>query len=308
MGKIAFIFPGQGAQYIGMGKDFYEEFETARDIFDNASNILGIDMKELIFEENDRLNQTEYTQPAMVTTCTAILSQIKNLGYTPDFYAGLSLGEYMAVIGSGILNFKEALQIVRQRGMLMDNAVPAGIGAMSAVLGLDKEVIESVCDSIRGIVSIANYNCPGQIVITGEKAAVLEASEKLKEQGAKRVLPLNVSGPFHSLMLKEAGDKLFKILDETPINTPRAGYISNVTAGLVAEKEEIKELLAKQVYSPVRFWQCIETLIEQGVDTFIEIGPGKTLSGFIKKIDKSLHVINIEKTGDLEKLKEVMPC
>lgn len=308
MGKIAFIFPGQGAQYIGMGKDFYEEFETARDIFDNASNILGIDMKELIFEENDRLNQTEYTQPAMVTTCTAILSQIKNLGYTPDFYAGLSLGEYMAVIGSGILNFNEALQIVRQRGILMDNAVPAGIGAMSAVLGLDKEVIESVCDSIQGIVSIANYNCPGQIVITGEKAAVLEASEKLKEQGAKRVLPLNVSGPFHSLMLKEAGDKLFKILDETPINIPRAGYISNVTAGLVAEKEEIKELLAKQVYSPVRFWQCIETLIEQGVDTFIEIGPGKTLSGFIKKIDKSLHVINIEKTGDLEKLKEVMPC
>lgn len=308
MGKIAFIFPGQGAQYIGMGKDFYEEFESVRDIFDTASNILKIDMKELIFEENDRLNQTEYTQPAMVTTCMAILSYIKSLGYTADIYAGLSLGEYMAVIGSGILDFSETLQIVRQRGILMDNAVPAGIGAMSAVLGLDKEVIEHVCESVEGIVSIANYNCPGQIVITGEKAAVLEASEKLKEQGAKRVLPLNVSGPFHSLMLQEAGNKLYQILDSASINTPTAGYISNVTAGLVTDQVQIKELLAKQVYSPVRFWQCVETMIERGVDTFIEIGPGKTLSGFIKKIDKSLHVINIEKTGDLEKLKEVMPC
>jgi [acyl-carrier-protein] S-malonyltransferase len=179
---------------------------------------------------------------------------------------------------------------------------------MSAILGLNKEVVESVCESVQGIVGVANYNCPGQIVITGEKTAVSKASEKLMEQGAKRVLPLKVSGPFHSPMLKEAGDKLYEILSKTPINTPEAGYISNVTAGLVTDTELIKELLAKQVYSPVRFWQCVETMIEQGVDTFIEIGPGKTLSGFIKKIDKSLKVINIEKTGDLEKLKEIIPC
>lgn len=308
MGKIAFIFPGQGAQYIGMGKDFYEEFESSRDIFDTASNILQMDMKELIFEENDRLNQTEYTQPAMLTTCIAILSQVIKEGFTPDFYAGLSLGEYGAVIGSGILKFSEGIQIVRQRGMLMERAVPAGLGAMSAVLGLEGPVVEAVCESTQGIVGVANYNCPGQIVISGEKTAVALASEKLIEQGAKRVLPLNVSGPFHSPMLKEAGEKLYEILDKASLETPKAGYISNVTAGLETETERIKELLAKQVYSPVRFQQCVETMIAQGADTFIEIGPGKTLSGFVKKIDKTLKIINIEKTGDLEKLKEVMPC
>lgn len=308
MGKIAFIFPGQGAQYIGMGKDFYEEFDTAREVFDTASDVLQIDMRKLIFEENDRLHQTEYTQPAMVTTCMAILTQVAAAGYTPDIYAGLSLGEYGAVIGSGILDFKEGIQIVRQRGMLMEGAVPKGIGAMSAVLGLDKEVIESVCESAKGIVGIANYNCPGQIVISGEKQAVAAVSETLMTKGAKRVLPLNVSGPFHSPMLKEAGDKLYEILNKASVNNPKTGYLSNVTASLETDKENIKTLLAKQVYSPVRWQQCVETMIEQGVDTFIEIGPGKTLSGFIKKIDKSLKVINIEKTGDLEKLKEIIPC
>lgn len=308
MGKIAFIFPGQGTQYIGMGKDFYEEFESAREVFETASDILQMDMKELIFEENEKLNQTEYTQPAMITTCIAILRQIQKEGYTPDIYAGLSLGEYAAVIGSGILDFSQGIKIVRTRGILMESSVPQGLGAMSAVLGLEGDVVESVCESIDRIVGVANYNCPGQIVISGEKEAVAIASEELTARGAKRVIPLNVSGPFHSPMLQSAGDKLYDILDKASFNTPSKGYISNVTASLESDKEQIKSLLAKQVYSSVRWQQCIETMITQGVDTFVEIGPGKTLAGFIKKIDKTLKVINIEKVGDLEKLKEIIPC
>ncbi|MDF2586597.1 MAG: malonyl CoA-acyl carrier protein transacylase [Anaerocolumna sp.] len=305
MGKIAFIFPGQGAQYIGMGKDFYEKFEESKEIFDKASDILNINMTELIFQENDKINITEYTQIAMVTTCVALLTQVQKLGIKPDICAGLSLGEYPAMIASGVMSFDEGIKIVRTRGLLMQEAVQPGAGAMAAVLGMDNEVIEKVCEETEGVVIIANYNCPGQVVISGEAKAVDHASETLTKLGAKRVIKLNVSGPFHSPMLQEAGEKLYESLKDINITDPVVPYIANVTAESINQKVNIRDLLAKQVYSSVKWQQSVETMIALGVDTFIEIGPGKTLSAFVKKIDKSLKVLNIEKVEDLDKLQEV---
>lgn len=308
MGKTAFIFPGQGAQYIGMGKDFYERYEDSKQVFEEASQILGIDMAALVFEENDKINITEYTQIAMVTTCMAILAQVVKFGIKPELQAGLSLGEYPALMASGVLSFSEGIKVVRQRGILMQEAVAPGAGAMSAVLGMENALIEKICEETEGIVTVANYNCPGQLVISGEKHAVAAASEALLNNGAKRVIPLNVSGPFHSPMLKEAGDKLYEVLNSVQINDPVTPYTANVNAEIINNKEEIQTLLAKQVYSSVKWQQSVEHMIANGVDTFIEIGPGKTLSGFIKKIDRSLKVINIEKVEDLDKLQEVTAC
>jgi [acyl-carrier-protein] S-malonyltransferase len=308
MGKTAFIFPGQGAQYIGMGKDFYDNYEESKEIFKEASQILGIDMAALCFEENDKINITEYTQIAMVTTCIAILAQVVKSGIKPELCAGLSLGEYPALIASGVLSFSEGIKIVRQRGILMQEAVAPEAGAMSAVLGMENALIEKVCEETEGTVTVANYNCPGQLVISGEKNAVEAASEALIKNGAKRVIPLKVSGPFHSPMLKAAGDKLYEVLGGVQINDPVIPYTANVNAEIIKNKEEIQTLLAKQVYSSVKWQQSVEHMIASGVDTFIEIGPGKTLSGFIKKIDRSCKVINIEKVEDLEKLQEAAVC
>lgn len=305
MDKIALIFPGQGAQYIGMGKDFYDTYDDSKEIFHKATSILGIDMAKLVFEENDNINITEYTQIAMVTTCIAMLLQVQKLGIKPSACAGLSLGEYPAMIASGVMSFEEAIQVVRQRGILMQEAVKPGLGAMSAVLGLDAETIEEVCKETPGIVIVANYNCPGQIVISGEKQAVEAAGEALKNKGAKRVVPLNVSGPFHSPMLKEAGEKLASELDKITLQDPNPSYVANVNAEFIYSKENIKELLAKQVYSSVKWQQSVETMIAAGITTFIEIGPGKTLSSFIKKIDKTCKVLNVEKVEDLDKLQEL---
>lgn len=308
MSKIAFMFPGQGAQYIGMAQDFYEQFEESKEVFQKATQLLGFSMEDLCFKENDQLNITEYTQVAMLTASTAILRKVESLGIAPDFTVGLSLGEYNALIASNVMTFEDAVRVVRQRGILMQNAVPVGLGAMSAVLGAKKEVIEAVCEETEGIVSIANYNCPGQIVISGEKEAVQKAGEALKEQGAKRVIPLNVSGPFHSKMLQTAGEELVKVLEDVTIHKPKVPYVANVNAKLIQEEQGIKELLGEQVSSSVRFEQSIETLLEQGVTTFIEMGPGKTLSGFVKKVNRSVNIINIEKVEDLEKLKEIVKC
>lgn len=305
MSKIAFIFPGQGAQVCGMGQDFYEQTETGKKIFDMASGLLGFSMPELCFTPNDRLDITEYTQAAMVTASIAMMEVLKErTGVKPDVAAGLSLGEYPAMVAAGVMSAEDAIKTVRQRGILMQEAVPVGIGSMAAVLAMDAEKIEEVIAPIEGV-QIANYNCPGQIVISGKKEAVEAASEKLKEAGAKRVLPLNVSGPFHSSMLVEAGEKLGKVLEDVEVHEPVIPYAANVTAEYVTRAEEVKPLLERQVYSSVKWQQSVERMIADGVDRFVEIGPGKTLTGFVKKISRDVKAVNIEKLDDLEKLKEL---
>ena len=304
MGKIAFLFPGQGAQVTGMGKDFYDEYAIAKEVFDTAKNNTDVDVADICFTENDKLNITEYTQIALLTTEVAILKVILDKGIKPDYCAGLSLGEYGALAAANVMDDADLFKVIRKRGLFMQNAYPVG-GAMSAVLGLDADVISDVLKSVDGIVSIANDNCPGQIVITGEENAVAKASEKLVEKGAKRCIALNVSGPFHSELLKGAGEQLGEVLANININEPAVPYLSNVTADVVDNKDNIKDLLTKQVYSPVRFRESVLKLKDLGVDTFIEIGPGKTLAGFIRRIDKDLKVINIEKIEDIDKLSDI---
>ena len=298
MNKIAFLFPGQGAQKVGMGQDFYEKFSSAREIFDQASQWLSMDMKELCFEKNDRLNLTEYTQAALVTTCLAMEKVVEEYGIYPDVTAGLSLGEYCAIAVSGGISVKDAITTVRKRGILMEQAVPAGIGSMAAVMGLDGDKIEAVIAGTKA--EIANYNCPGQIVITGPKAAVEEASIKLKEAGARRVIPLAVSGPFHSSMLQDAGKKLGEELAEVEFSELKIPYVTNVTAEYITDISRTKDLLSKQISSSVRWQQSVEKMIKEGVDTFVEIGPGKTLTGFMKKIAPDVETYSIQKVEDLE--------
>ncbi len=301
MSKIAFIYPGQGAQVCGMGQDFYEQTESGKQVFDLASKLLGFSVPELCFEKNDRLDITEYTQAAMVTTSIAMTKVLEEKGIKPDVTAGLSLGEYCALYAAGVISEADAIFTVRQRGILMQEEVPVGQGAMAAVLAMDAAAIEAVIADMEGV-QIANYNCPGQIVISGKTEAVKEACEKLKEAGAKRTILLNVSGPFHSRMLTGAGEKLSKVLENVEVHIPVIPYVANVTAEYVTDKEQVKPLLTKQVFSSVRWQQSVETMIAQGVDKFIEIGPGKTLAGFIKKINKTVKVLNIEKLEDVDKV------
>ncbi|RGW17371.1 [acyl-carrier-protein] S-malonyltransferase [Ruminococcus sp. AF13-28] len=303
MSKIAFVFPGQGAQYTGMAKDFYEKFPVSREVFEKASKVSGLDIKTLCFEENKNLNITEYTQIAMLTAEIAILRAVEEAGIHSQVNAGLSLGEYGALAASGVMREEDAFAIVRKRGILMQEAYPTG-GAMSAILGTDVELIEKICEETPGIVSIANYNCPGQIVITGEEKAVLTAGEALKAAGARRVIPLKVSGPFHCELLKEAGKKLGEELEKIEIQTFAIPYVTNVTAQYVTESDHVKNLLVKQVSSSVRWQQCVEQMINDGVDTFIEIGPGKTLTGFLKKINRNVKALHIEKIEDLEAVRK----
>ena len=305
MSRIAFIFPGQGAQVCGMGQDFYEQTETGKKIFDKASGLLGFSMPELCFEKNDRLDRTEYTQSAMVTAGIAMMRVLEEKGIKPDVAAGLSLGEYCALAAAGVMSDEDAICTVRQRGILMQEAVPVGEGAMAAILALDAAAIEAVTGAMEGV-WIANYNCPGQIVISGKKAAVEEACEKLKAAGAKRALLLNVSGPFHSGMLTVAGEKLAQVLADVEIYTPRIPYVANVNAQFVTTAEPVKDLLTRQVSSSVRWQQSVEAMINDGVDTFIEIGPGRTLAGFMKKISKEVKTMNVEKLEDIEKVVEAL--
>lgn len=301
MSKIAFIFPGQGAQKAGMGKDFYEKSEIAAQVFDKACELLNIDMKALCFEENDLLDQTEYTQAALVTTCLSICAVLKERGLEPEVTAGLSLGEYCAIATAGGMSMEDAIATVRKRGILMQNAVPDGRGSMAAVLGLKAEEIERVLDGIDGA-SIANYNCPGQIVITGWKESVEKAAESLKKAGAKRVLPLNVSGPFHSPLLQNAGQELMEVLETIEMYPLHIPYVTNVTAKYVHDIRKTKELLARQVASSVRWQQSVENMIAEGADTFVEVGPGKTLAGFMRKINKDVKVYNVGTWEDVDKV------
>lgn len=287
MGKIAFVFPGQGAQAVGMGKDVYEHSEKAKEVFDKASEAVGLDLKALCFEENDDINITEFTQVCLLTTSVAIMEELLSRGIRPDVAGGLSLGEYCALVAAGSMNYVDAAKAVRKRGIFMQEEVPAGEGGMAAILGMDaKEIDEHIASFDK--VQVANYNCPGQIVISGETEQVKKAADVLKEAGAKRAVLLNVSGPFHSSMLSGAGVKLKAILDELTILKPQIPYVANVTGGYVTEQEDIEPLLVKQVSNSVRWQQSVETMVNSGVDTFVEIGPGKTLAGFNKKISKAI--------------------
>ena len=305
MGKTAVIFPGQGAQYVGMAKDFYDNFEDSKNVFDEADEVLDIELKKICFEENDDINKTEYTQPAMVAAEVAIYEHLKNAGLKADVFAGLSLGEYSALVAAGAMTLADGIKTVRRRGILMQNEVPLGMGGMAAVIAMDADRIAEICENTPGKVQIANYNCPGQIVISGEAEAVKTASAALAEAGAKRVIPLNVSGPFHSQMLVPAGEKLYDFLQGVEVAEGFVPYYCNADAEEITDASKVKELLKRQVYSSVRWQQTIENMIADGVDTFIEVGPGKTLTGFMKKINREVKSINIATVDDLAKLEEL---
>ena len=285
-----------------MGQDFYEKYPSARQIFDQASQWLSLDMKALCFEKNDRLNLTEYTQAALVTTCLAMEKVVEECGLHPDITAGLSLGEYCAIAVSGGMSVKDAIVTVRKRGILMEHAVPAGEGSMAAVIGLDADKIQNAIAGTKA--EIANYNCPGQIVITGKKSAVEQAVEALKAAGVRRCVMLNVSGPFHSPMMIPAGEALDQEMADMQWSELKIPYVTNVTAEYVTDIHETRALLAKQVASSVRWQASMERMIVDGVDTFVEIGPGKTLAGFMRKINRNAKVYTVNTVEDAQKVIE----
>lgn len=293
--KTAFIFSGQGAQYPGMGKELYEQEPIVRQTFAQASEVLGYDMADLCFTENDQLNQTEYTQPAILTVSIAFWRVLAEKGFQADALAGLSLGEYSALVASGAIDFQTAVALVAKRGAYMTQAAPQGTGKMVAVMNTPIETIEECCRKASkvGIVAPANYNTPQQIVIGGEVAAVDAALEYLKEAGAKRMIPLNVSGPFHTPLLQPAAEKLRETLKEVVFSKMAVPVVSTMTAKVISEYE-IKYILEKQVMSPVRFYESIATFKELGITRTVEIGPGKVLTGFIKKIDRTIDTLRVE--------------
>ena len=309
MGKIAFVFPGQGAQYIGMGKELFDNIEVCRNIFNIADEELNFKLSSLCFEGlEEELSITENTQPAILTTSIAALMALKERGISCDVTAGLSLGEYSALVCSGAMDFKDAVGLVKKRGRFMQEAVPMGIGTMAAILGLESNVVEEACSEARtsGIVEIANLNCPGQIVIAGEIAAVELACEKALAKGAKRAMLLSVSAPFHTSMLKPAAEKLEAELENINLADITIPVMTNVTGSYVNSKDEIKANLKLQVMSSVLWETIIRNMIKDGVDTFVEIGPGKVLSGFVKKIDRKLTVLNVEDLVSLDKAVELL--
>ncbi|MCD7715696.1 MAG: ACP S-malonyltransferase [Lachnospiraceae bacterium] len=330
MGRIAFVFPGQGAQRVGMAREFYDSCAASREVFETASRATGYSLEEICFSEtlpgengaaaagtsfgadkenaavpNTKINQTRYTQPTLLTASLAILAAVREAGVQADMAAGLSLGEYCALTAAGSFSVSDAVKIVCQRGIYMEEAVPTG-GAMTAILSRKPIPIEEICAATEGQVSVANYNCPGQQVISGEKDAVDRAAAKLLEAGASRAVPLVVSGPFHSPMLSGAGEKLAALLADQEIQAPGLLFVSNVTGGFVSDPEEIRTLLGRQVCSSVRWQQSVEQMIEAGADTFIEIGPGTTLTNFMKKINRGVRALHVETPEDLKVLRETL--
>ncbi len=303
MGKIAFLFAGQGAQYIGMGKELYENFPICKQTFEQASDSLEMDLTDLIFNgKKEDLDQTENTQPSIVTMSIAAYRALSEYDITPDLAAGLSLGEYSALTASGVFTLSQVVPLVRKRGRFMQEAVPAGIGKMSAILGLSQDKVREACNEAAGfgIVEPANFNCPGQIVIGGESKAVEEAAKLCKDKGAMKTIELALSAPFHTSMLGSAAEKLKIELESMNIGELKNSVISNVNANYIESSEQVKGLLYQQVMNSVLWEQTIRRMIEDGVDTFVEIGPGKTLSGFVKKINRGLTILNVEDMKSLE--------
>ena len=303
MTKTAFLFAGQGAQKLGMARDLYDQYPIVKETYDQASRVLGYDLRDLIDQDEEKLNQTRYTQPAILTTSVAIYRLLVEKGLQPDMVAGLSLGEYSALVAAGSLDFEDAVALIAKRGQFMETAAPAGTGKMVAVMNTDVALIEEACKkaSDKGYVKPANYNTPAQIVIGGDVAAVDAAVDYLKEAGAKRLIPLNVSGPFHTTLLQPASEKLALELETVDFQEFQIPLVGN-TEAKVMEKEQIKSLLARQVMEPVRFYESIDTMKELGLTKVIEIGPGKVLSGFLKKIDKNIEVLAVEDEASLQAL------
>lgn len=303
--KTVFMFSGQGAQYVGMGKDLYNNYTVAREVFDRADKVLGYSIKDICFNNGEKLNDTEFAQPAILTMSIAAMKVIEECGVRADMAAGLSLGEYCAYVASGAMDFEEAVALVQKRGKFMAEAVPYGKGAMYAIIGLDTELVEEACNEIvnegLGLVVPANYNAPGQIVIAGETEAVKRAAELAKEKGAKMAVRLKVSGPFHTELLKPAADKLSKELKKMTISPMNIPVYTNVNAEIVESENNIIPILEKQICSPVRWEETIRNMHKNGADTFIELGPGKALCGFVKRILKGVTNLNVEDTSTLQK-------
>lgn len=308
--KIGFLFPGQGAQSIGMGKDLYENYQEVRDIYENVHKITGVDIKKITFDGTEQeLSKTQNTQIAVLTNSLAILKLLEKKGINAEISAGLSLGEYTALIYSKCISFEDGVELVKKRGEYMQNLLPEGDWAMAAILGMEDEKVEEVCKKVvDGFVVPVNYNTQGQVVISGEKTAVEQAEIIAKEMGAKKVRILKTSGPFHTKKLIEASNALRKDLEKININKFKTKVVKNINGDIYKDEENIKDILAEHMISPVKFSKCLETMLKMGIDTFVEIGPGKTLSGFVKRIktEKEIKIYNICDVKSLENtLKEI---
>jgi [acyl-carrier-protein] S-malonyltransferase len=306
MGKVAWVFPGQGAQYVGMGREVADMYEEARTVFAQADEALGFSLSRLCMEGDEaELRRTENTQPAILTTSIALLRTLQKHAIPVDYVAGHSLGEFSALVAAESLSFETAVKLVRIRGRLMEEAVPAGKGTMAAVLGMEETALAQICEAVTATgnpVDMANLNCPGQIVVSGTREGVEEACRRAKAAGARRAMMLEVSGPFHSRLMQPAAEKFRPCLAEAEIADAQVPVVANVTARPVQDAAAIRELLYRQVASPVRWEESVRWLLAQGVRTFVEIGPGSVLSGLIRKVDRSAQTLQVEKPADLEKV------
>ena len=306
--KIGFLFPGQGAQVIGMGKDLYEKYEEVRKIYDKVQKITGIDIKKISFEgPEELLNETQYTQIAILTESLSILEILKKNRINAEMSTGLSLGEYTALIEDGVISFDDGVKLVEKRGKIMQNLTPNGNWKMAAIMGLDEEQVEDICKKVKsGFVVPANYNTIGQIVISGEEKAILKAEELAKEAGAKKVSILKTSGPFHTSKLEKCSEALKEELQQININKQNSKVVKNIDGEMYKATDNIVDILSKHIMNPVRFTKCLQTMYNNGINTFIEIGPGKTLSSFVKrmKFEGLVKIMNISNCNELEKVIE----